>query len=68
MTKDTGSQTQYGFQWGPADVSRSTAFEHRPGEGLSRSLRVSTPYADLNIYISPTGRSVRVFRAGKELR
>lgn len=63
-----GSLTQYGFTWGPIEVERMTAFEFRAGRGVSRSLKVATPYGAVNVYVSPTGRSIRVFRDGKELR
>lgn len=56
----------YGFQWGPASVER-TAVVERPN-GPYRILTVRTPFQELDIYLSPTGRSVRVFRGGRELR
>ncbi len=57
----------YGFTWGPARVERLMAFRRRTG--LARVLRVSTafPGQDIEIYISPSGRSVRVFRGAQEL-
>jgi len=62
------SETRYGFTWGPATVERVTRIE-RPN-GTYRILRVTTgcPSQALDIYISPTGRSVRVFRSGSELK
>lgn len=65
---DFGEYTQYGFTWGPMEVSRRSSMTRRAGEGLSRALGVKTPYHDLDVYVSPTGRSVRVFRDGKELK
>jgi hypothetical protein len=52
--------TEFGFNWGPAEVTRcATLPEDR------RVVRVKTPHRTLDIYISATGRSVRVFEPGK---
>jgi hypothetical protein len=53
--------TPYGFNWGPAKVFR--VFQHRE----RRILAVETGHRRIQISISPTGRSVRVWRDGKEL-
>jgi hypothetical protein len=53
--------TKYGFDWGQVTVQRVTNIER--SNGIYRILRVN----DLEIYISPTGRT-RVFRKGDELR
>jgi hypothetical protein len=61
--------SEFGFTWGPAEVERTATFERRRGKTW-RVLRVYVrdhPSQELEIYISPTGRSVRVFRRGKEL-
>lgn len=55
----------YGFDWGPASVERATIIE-RPN-GPYRVLTVRTPFQEFQLYISPTGRSVRIFRGGQEL-
>ena len=52
----------YGFTWGPAEVTRMAEIK-----GL-RILRVATDQRDLQISVSLTGRSVRVWRDGKELK
>ncbi len=53
--------------WGPVLVERISAVE-RPG-GCHRVLRVAAEHGPaLDLYISPTGRSIRVFRNGVELR
>lgn len=59
-TTDDG-YTPYGFRWGPADISRCCEL---PGE--RRVIQVKTPHRTLDIYVSATGRSVRVFSDGKE--
>lgn len=60
---------EYGFTWGPIKVTRVTQVERRRGAGNTRVLQVLTATGvTLNIYVSPTGRSVRVFRGGKELK
>ena len=55
--------TTFGFDWGPVKVERIAHFEPRKGREAF-ILRVN----DLEIYVSKTGRSVRVFRDGKELK
>ena len=67
---DTGWEHQYGFSWGPIDVRRMASIK-RDG-GLGRVLGIyrrkgAGPVIDLEIYISPTGRSIRVFRGKDEL-
>lgn len=62
-------ETSYGFNWGGVmDVERINATEWRKGEGLSRVVGITTPHHKTDIYVSPTGRSVRVYRDGKELK
>jgi hypothetical protein len=56
--------TPFGFRWGSVTVERIASVERRPGEGKSHIVHVN----DVHIYISPTGRSVRVFRRGVELK
>ena len=60
--------TEYGFVWGAAEVERMASLP-----GGSRVIAVYTEVGNkrkrrLEIYVSPTGRSVRVWRDGKELR
>ena len=55
--------TTYGFDWGPVMVERIGHFKPREGRE-SFILRVN----DLEVYVSGTGRSVRVFRKGRELK
>jgi hypothetical protein len=52
--------TPYGFVWGPARVERVCQID-RGARGIYRVLRIDSGYRDLNVYLSPTGRSVRVF-------
>jgi hypothetical protein len=69
---DEGS-TQYGFLWGPIEVERMATFA--VGKDPSRRNRVIGLYTYVNgerklrleICVSPTGRSVRVWRDGEEL-
>lgn len=71
---DIDGDTQYGFKWGPVAVERLAEFPRSGGQCKVMGLyRVKGPTrADmeqvLEIYVSPTGRSVRVFRNGKELK
>lgn len=56
-----GFDTDYGFVWGPVEVIRAMSL---PID--RRVLTIETKYKKLNIYISATGRSVRVFSEGQE--
>jgi hypothetical protein len=58
--------TPYGFTWGPVEIQRTAEFEHGNGTYRCIGLMVDGKRV-LDIYVSPTGRSVRVFRKGKEL-
>lgn len=55
--------TEFGFTWGPAEVTRCCEL---PGD--RRVIQVRTDHKTLDIYVSATGRSVRVFSNGRELR
>lgn len=60
-------EDRYGFRWGPLVVQRA-AEVNRQDNGPHRVLRlVSDGGPALDIYVSPTGRSVRVFQDGVEL-
>lgn len=52
---------QYGFRWGQLDVVRN--MEHYGAKSLS----VETEYARITIYVSPGGRSIRVWKNHEEL-
>ncbi len=56
---------RYGFTWGNVKVTRMAEIT-RP-TGTCRVLSVSSDKVRLEIYVSPTGRSVRVYRNGTEL-
>lgn len=61
------NEDEYGFRWGPVVVQRYAEFQRPKGE-LCRVLGIESDAAPtLHIYVSPTGRSVRVYRNGKEL-
>lgn len=58
---------QFGFEWGPINVTRAAHWS--PSKGREAFvIRVETSAGPLDIYASKTGRSLRVFRDGKELR
>lgn len=67
--KSTAETTQFGFVWGPIEVVRM--FEDKRGRMLGLRAPPSN-YVNgkwkLEIWISPTGKSIRVFRRGKELK
>jgi len=54
--------TQFGFHWGPMNVARLTQID-----GRGYVLRVQTDTHDLQIYVSPKGRSIRVYQDHKLL-
>ena len=58
-----GFLTEYGFTWGPIEVTRLASV---PKWGVC--LAVETEKHKLNIYVSPKGRSVRVYLDGRELK
>ena len=61
--------TQYGFRWGPFEVQRTASAERRTGEGKTRVISVVTDTGHLlEAYISPRGRSVRVWLDHRELK
>lgn len=53
--------TPYGFAWGPIEVTRCCML---PVD--RRIVQVKSAYRTLDVYVSATGRSIRVFSAGKE--
>ena len=53
---------QFGFIWGPATVTRLTSHRGAVVIGVAGSKRRA------EIYVSPTGRSVRVFVDGVEFK
>ncbi len=61
---DSGYETAYGFQWGNIELTR-LAF-------IPKGTRVLEVKIDdgarLTIYVSPKGKSVRVFKNGTELK
>jgi len=69
----TDHSTEYGFTWGPVEVERMATFP--VGDDRSRRNRVIGIYTTvkgerkrrLEIYVSPTGQSIRVWRDGEEL-
>lgn len=56
-----GEITKYGFQWGPVEVIRASA------DGRYHTLLILTDHQEVQLHISPTGRSVRVHQS-KRLR
>ena len=58
-----GHTTQYGFVWGPVEVQRTC--ELPEGRGV---VLLQTKHVALEVYFSAKGRTLRVFRGGKELK
>lgn len=59
--------TEYGFHWGVMNVTRMAWFRPRPNQE-HYVLGVDTPHHKLQVSVSKTGRSVRVWRDGVELK
>lgn len=53
---------QYGFRWGQLDVVRLAEFKG------TRALSIRSDFGSIEVYVSPTGRSIRVWRDGDELK
>jgi hypothetical protein len=51
-----GEVTKYGFKWGPVEVQRMCA------DGRYHTLLLKTAHREVQVSISPTGRSVRVYQ------
>lgn len=62
-TRTGEAADRYGFRWGPVDVVRMAEFPNG-----SYVLQVETDFKTLEIYISKTGRSVRVYDGNTELK
>lgn len=56
-------QRRFGFEFGKARVTRMAHVE-----GRYHVIAVDTPHRHVQLAVSPTGRSVRVWVDGKELR
>lgn len=58
----------YGFRWGPAVVFRSSQYHMGSGR-LTRVVEIlSDEGLSVEIHVSSTGKSIRVFREGEELK
>lgn len=57
--------TDYGFRWGPMAVTR--LFSSRLGKRENHVLGITTEHHDVQVSVSKTGRSVRVWLDGREL-
>jgi hypothetical protein len=59
---------RYGFRWGNLVVERLASFAARIyGDDRTRVLRIKTDQSSIEVYVSPGGRSIRVFKKGREL-
>lgn len=59
--------TDFGFRWGIAEVTRLATWPRGAKTKVSRALRIHTPQHYVDVVVSPSGKSVRVFRDGVEL-
>lgn len=57
--------TQYGFDWGGAVVERTMSFR----DGVCITIKGKRGKKNtINVYVSPTGQSIRVWKGRKELK
>lgn len=59
-----GFDTDYGFVYGPMEVIRAAKVVGKQGKVKSFIITVATERESVDIYVSPGGRSIRVFRTG----
>jgi hypothetical protein len=64
MINSSAVATAYGFSWNACDVVR---YAEMPDGSVMFGVE-SDEKRQLTIYVSPKGKSVRVFRADKELK
>lgn len=57
MKHDGGEITKYGFRWGPVEVTRACA------DNRYHTLLIFTDHQEVQISISPTGKSIRVYQS-----
>jgi hypothetical protein len=67
VINDSGELTPYGFTWGPCEVTRLSWIPGR-GRTLEISIKGRPRREGLQVYISDGGRSIRVWKNGKELK
>lgn len=60
ITDQHDGSTPYGFIWGPLSVERLSELP-----GGYKVLSIDTDFDRINVYVSKTGRKIRVFREGK---
>lgn len=63
---DEDDVEQYGFRWGQLVVQRWMTHVNR--RGTARLLGILTDHHELQVHVSPTGRSVRVWLDHVELK
>jgi hypothetical protein len=65
VTPKADGETEFGFKWGPLEVARFGEFPRN--KGVERVVRVSTAYGAVDVYVSPSGKSIRVYRGTHEM-
>ena len=67
--RESGSDSPFGFTWEQMAVERLASIKRHDKDPFSdKVIRVNTDYHQLEIYVSPTGRSVRVWKDHKEIK
>jgi hypothetical protein len=64
---DLGCNPTLPYAWGPMVVAPLTQVTWKKRRGPHRVLGILTNYRSVEVHVSPTGRSVRVFVDGREL-
>lgn len=62
VRKSEEEAERYGFRWGQLDVVRTMEFRG------TKCVTIETEFNNVQIYVSPGGRSIRVWRDGEELK
>lgn len=65
---DSFGTTLHGFNWGPMKVIRAARFAGRPRHPGNRVVIIETRYESVSVYVTEGGRSIRIFKDGKELK
>lgn len=63
MAEDSGGSTRFGFWWGPLEVYRMARFRGTRVLGIAVNEKNI-----LEVSVSPSGRRVRVWKNGREMK
>lgn len=69
-TDERNTENDFGFRWGQVLVERLASIHRRKGDRCSWKIIRITPDTGktVEVYISPTGRSIRIYKGHRELK